>query len=349
MITSNFKWLYPRNKTLKIFKRLSSTSNATAILLLNMGGPANSDQVHSFLLNLFSDNDLIPLPFQKYLGPLIAKRRTPSIIQQYNEIGGGSPIRMWTEKQGEALVKILDKINPETAPHTPYVAFRYAPPLTAETLQQMKKDGIKRAVAFSLYPQYSCSTTGSSLNELSRQLKIVDPENSIKWSVIDRWHSHPSLAQAFANKITEKLSEYNEQDRQDVTILFSAHSLPMTVVNRGDPYPAEVAATVQKVMENLKFSNPYRLIWQSQVGPQPWLGPQTGTVIENYGKQGKKNLLIVPIAFVSDHIETLFEIDLEYGEVAHKHGISGFKRAESMNDDPMFIKALGNLSLQLCY
>jgi ferrochelatase len=117
----------------------------------------------------------------------------------------------------------------------------------------------------------------------------------------------------------------------------------MTVVNRGDPYAQEVGATVQAVMEKLGHSNPYRLIWQSQVGPQPWLGPKTEMTIKGYGKQGKKDLLVVPIAFVSDHVETLFEIDIEYGDLAKECGVDGFKRVESLNDDPDFIGAMADL------
>ncbi|KAI1310804.1 hypothetical protein EDD11_003650 [Mortierella claussenii] len=167
----------------------------TGIVLMNLGGPAKEEEVHDFLLRLFSDKDLIPLPMQKYAAHFIAKRRTPKIKEQYNKIGGGSPIRKWTTEQGTAMEKLLDKISPETAPHKHYIAFRYAAPLTPETLEQMKADGIERAVAFTQYPQYSCTTTGSSMNELYRELQKVDPERKIKWSVIDRWHSHPGLIQ----------------------------------------------------------------------------------------------------------------------------------------------------------
>jgi protoporphyrin/coproporphyrin ferrochelatase len=180
----------------------------------------------------------------------------------------------------------------------------------------MKNDGVERAVAFSLYPQYSCSTTGSSLNELHKSIKEHDPENKIKWSVIDRWPTHPGIVQTFVKHIQDSLSEYPVEDRSSVVLLFSAHSLPMGVVNRGDPYPAEVAATVDSIMKSLGHSNPYRLVWQSQVGPQPWLGPKTENAIVGYAKKGVKQLLVIPVAFVSDHIETLFELDLEYGEVA---------------------------------
>lgn len=136
----------------------------------------------------------------------------------------------------------------------------------------------------------------------------------MKWTTIDRWSSHPGLVQAFTENIQKELLNFPEEDRDDVVIMFSAHSLPMTVVNRGDTYPAEVANTVYRVMEKLNFSHTYRLCWQSKVGPQEWLGPQTDEAIKGFVKNKRKNILIVPIAFTSDHIETLFELDLEYIE-----------------------------------
>jgi ferrochelatase len=145
------------------------------------------------------------------------------------------------------------------------------------------------------------------------------------------------------DRIESKLDEYDSSVRDQVPILFSAHSLPMTIVNRGDSYPSEVASTVTRVMEKLNRKNPYSLVWQSQVGPQPWLGPQTSDALKGLAEQGKKNALLVPIAFTSDHIETLFELDLEYGEEAKELGITGLKRAESLNDSPVFIKALADL------
>ncbi|KAI8620340.1 ferrochelatase, mitochondrial-like protein [Chytriomyces sp. MP71] len=316
----------------------------TALVLLNMGGPRTTADVHDFLFRLFSDKDLIPIPFQSILAPWITKRRVPKIQDQYAKIGGGSPIFHWTQRQGLLLEQLMDRIRPESAPHKHYIAFRYAEPLSEPTVEEMKRDGVKRAVALSLYPQYSCSTTGSSLNELVRVLKTADPSGSIQWSVIDRYPTQPLLVETFATHIKESLEkEYPASERDSVPILFSAHSLPMSVVNRGDTYPQEVAATVQAVMEKLNVPNPYRLCWQSQVGPSAWLGPKTEEVIKGYGKAGKKNLLFVPIAFVSDHIETLFELDLEYGHVAKEAGVTGYKRVESLNDDPLFIQCLGEL------
>ena len=151
-------------------------------------------ETYAFLKNLFSDGDLIPLPFQSILAPWIAKRRTPQIEKQYAEIGGGSPILRWTETQGEGLVALLDELHPETAPHKSYVAFRYANPLADETARRMKEDRVTRAIAFTQYPQYSCSTTGSSLNDIYRKSKAgLFP--GISWSVIDRWGTHPGFVE----------------------------------------------------------------------------------------------------------------------------------------------------------
>ncbi|RPB23034.1 ferrochelatase-domain-containing protein [Terfezia boudieri ATCC MYA-4762] len=316
----------------------------TAIVLLNMGGPSTVSEVHNFLSRLFADGDLIPLgSFQKYLGPLIARRRTPKIERQYSVIGGGSPIRRWSELQASEACKILDTIHPSTAPHKPYVAFRYADPLTEDTFAKLIQDGITRAVAFTQYPQYSCSTTGSSLNELWKLSKKMDPNGTIEWSVIDRWPTHPGFVDVIARHVEDTLATYPEEKRDDVVLLFSAHSLPMSVMNRGDPYPAEVAATVHAVMGRLGFRNPYRLVWQSQVGPSPWLGAQTSNTVQNYVKKGQTDLVLIPIAFTSDHIETLHELDLEIiGEMKQP----GIKRTESLNGDPKFIEALADIAKQ---
>ncbi|KAJ3117857.1 ferrochelatase hem15 [Phlyctochytrium bullatum] len=292
-----------------------------------MGGPEKLSDVHSFLFNLFSDGDLIPLPFQKHLAPWIAKRRTPKIQDQYAQIGGGSPIKYWTERQGLLLEQLLDRVRPESAPHKSYVAFRYAEPMTEVAVQSMLNDGVRDVVALSLYPQYSCSTTGSSLNMLHKKVKELDKQGTLNFSVIDRWPTNSLLIEAFAKNIENSLKEIPENIRSQTVILFSAHSLPMSVVNRGDTYPMEVAATVHAVMQRLNIPNQYRLVWQSQVGPSAWLGPKTDDAIVGYAKQGKKQVLLVPIAFVSDHIETLFELDIEYQELAHKSplSIAGFK------------------------
>ncbi|CAI2026161.1 hypothetical protein SEUBUCD646_0H02180 [Saccharomyces eubayanus] len=335
---------------LTVTRSLSSTLNLqnvktrppTGIVLMNMGGPSKVEDTYDFLYQLFADNDLIPISakYQKTIAKYIAKFRTPKIEKQYKEIGGGSPIRKWSEYQASEVCKILDETCPETAPHKPYVAFRYAKPLTEETYKQMLKDGVKKAVAFSQYPHFSYSTTGSSINELWRQIKTLDSKRSISWSIIDRWPKNEGLIKAFSENITKKLQEFPEPIRDKVVLLFSAHSLPMDVVNTGDAYPAEVAATVYSIMKNLKFKNPYRLVWQSQVGPKPWLGAQTADIAEFLGPK-VDGLVFIPIAFTSDHIETLHEIDLGViGESAYK---DKFKRCESLNGNQTFIKGMADL------
>ncbi|XP_068711456.1 ferrochelatase, mitochondrial-like isoform X1 [Montipora capricornis] len=315
----------------------------TGIMLLNMGGPETTTEVHSFLFRLFSDRDLMVLPAQSKMAAWIARRRTPKIQEQYEKIGGGSPIKMWTEKQGEGMVKLLDEMCPETAPHKFYIGFRYVNPLTEDTLDQMERDGIERAIAFTQYPQYSCSTTGSSLNAIYKHYKEKGYNPPMKWSVIDRWPTHPGLVKAFAENVQAELEKFPADVQKDVVILFSAHSLPMKVVERGDPYPQEVAATVQRVMEALNTSHPYRLVWQSKVGPMAWLGPQTEDAIKGLARKGKKHILLVPIAFTSDHIETLHELDIEYSEVAHEAGIENIRRAASLNDSTTFVHAMADV------
>merc|ERR1711871_129039 len=333
-----------RSKTFP--RRFVSTGSQgpTGIVMLNMGGPSTLDEVQPFLMNLFGDGEIITLgPLQNTLGPWIAKRRTPKIQKQYAEIGGGSPIGNWTNVQGKGMVEILDKLSPETAPHKFYVAFRYANPLTEQALTQMKEDGVTRAVAFSQYPQFSCTTTGSSLNHLWRELRRLDMGDDFTWSVIDRWPLHPGFIEAVADNIQEGLLQFPEDIRDEVAIVFSAHSVPMKVVNKGDQYVTEVASTVQSVMKSLDFSNRYILAWQSKVGFLPWMGPSTSDVIKGYGTQGHRYVMAVPIAFTSDHIETLYEIDIEYAEEAEEAGIEIFKRAPSLNGSAVFQEALADL------
>ncbi|KAJ3748741.1 hypothetical protein DFH05DRAFT_1473945 [Lentinula detonsa] len=311
--------------------------------MLNMGGPSTVAETHDFLRNLFSDNDLIPLPLQSILAPYIARRRTPMIERQYADIGGGSPILKYTQIQGEGMAKLLDELHPETAPHKAYVAFRYARPLTQETAREMKADGVTRAVAFTQYPQYSCSTTGSSLNEIYRKGKAGEFGQDVSWSVIDRWGTHPGFIEAVSQRIEAALAKFSASTRSETVILFSAHSLPLSVVNRGDPYVLEVSASVSAVMQRLGQSNPYRLAWQSQVGPSKWMGPQTSDALKGLSRLGRKQVVLVPIAFTSDHIETLYELDLEYMKEARELGIEIY-RAESLNDSPVFIRALADIA-----
>lgn len=311
--------------------------------MLNMGGPQHTDDVGEYLLRIMTDRDMIQLPVQSQLGPFIAKRRTPDVQKKYQEIGGGSPILKWTQKQGNLLCDKLDKVSPNTGPHKYYVGFRYANPLTDLALREIENDGVERVLIFSQYPQYSCATTGSSLNHIFSYYSNNKLPSNIKWSLIDRWSTHPLLFKTFADRIKSELDQFPADQRKDVFIVFSAHSLPLRAVNRGDPYPYEVGATVQGVMKELNYCNPYSLVWQSKVGPLPWLGPFTDEALEGYAKQGKKNFLLVPIAFVNEHIETLHEMDIEYGhDLGKKLGLT-IRRVAAPNDHPLFIDALSDI------
>lgn len=311
--------------------------------MMNLGGPKSLDDVEPFLLKLFEDREIIQLPVQNFLGPFIAKRRTKSVQQNYADIGGGSPILKWTTEQGKGMCERLDKLSPETAPHKFYVAFRYIDPFSDDALKAMQADGIKRAVAFTQYPQFSCATTGSSLNEIWRAARRLGLQDAFDWSVIDRWPTHPGFIEAMTETVRQGLAQFSPQDRDDALILFSAHSLPMSVINRGDAYPAEIGATVHEVMKRLNYAHEYMVTYQSEVGPVPWLGPSTESVIEELGKKKRKNVLVVGIAFTSDHIETLHELDIEYGELAHEAGISNYKRAPALNGMPLFQDALAEI------
>lgn len=277
-------------------------------------------------------------------GPYIANKRSPRIREQYAKIGGKSPIGEWTRKQGSALEAALATAPPAGAGGKaikPYVAFRYAPPLTEETLLAMARDGVTRAVAFTQYPHFSCTTTGSSLNHLWRESIRLGLENRFQWSIIDRWPTHPTYIRALARCVATGLSRFPAAVRDQVVIVFTAHSVPMLTVNKGDPYVQEIGATVSAVMDLLRekdskvapcsdasgtdqsapdgsplgpVRSPYVLAWQSKVGFLPWMGPPTGEVLKGLGRQGHKYVLTVPVAFTSDHIETLFEIDIEYRE-----------------------------------
>jgi ferrochelatase len=244
-----------------------------------------------------------------------------------------------------------------------YTAFRYAPPLTDAALRAMAADGVERAVAFSQYPQFSCTTAGSSLNHLWRESVRLGLERTFSWSVLDRWPTHPTFVAAVARCVATGLARFPEAQRDRVVILFSAHSLPMKVVERGDAYVAEVAATVDAVMGALRRGGvapagegggpdgaplpPVRathtLAWQSKVGFLPWMAPKTGDVLAGLARQGFDAVLAVPIAFTSDHVETLYEIDVEYAHAAREAGIARFERAPSLNGEPLLALAQAQL------
>lgn len=307
----------------------------TAVLLLQMGGPDSLDAVEPFLVNLFSDREIIrigPAFLQPAIARFIARRRAPKVERYYERIGGKSPIRELTEAQAAALE---ERLGPE---YRCFVAMRYWRPSTLEALAAIRREGITRIIALSLYPHYSRATTGSSVNELKRVLAESGAQFQV--SCIDRFYDHPLYIRALAERIEEGFSQF--PDRENVELVFSAHSLPQSFIEQGDPYLSHIEETVRLVMERLGNCG-HHLAFQSRAGPVKWLEPSTEEMIRHLAGHGCRSLLMVPLSFVSDHIETLYEIDVQYAEEARALGIGDFRRSGSLNNSPLFIECLSQL------
>lgn len=305
----------------------------TAVLLLQMGGPDSLEAVKPFLLNLFSDREIIkigPAWLQPLIARMIVRRRTPAVMGKYREIGGSSPIQELTRTQADALSAQLGIPC--------HVGMRYWHPFTQETLLRLRYSGIKKLVALSLYPHYSRATSGSSFNDLTRCL--ADLDSDLEVVRIPHFYDHPLYIDALTEKVEAGLASF--PDRTGVQLLFSAHSLPQSFIDEGDPYLEHIQATVRLVMERFEGVQ-HRLAFQSRAGPVKWLEPSTDDTLKELAADGCRNLLVVPLSFVSDHIETLHEIDIEYAAEARKLGISDFRRIESLNSSPTFISCLAEL------
>ncbi len=312
------------------------------VLLLNLGGPDKLEDVGPFLYNLFSDPEIIRLPFrwlQKPLAWFIATRRTRTSQENYKQIGGGSPLRRITEAQGEALKEQLGYLGQEA---NIYVGMRYWHPYTEEAIAQLTQDNVEHLVILPLYPQFSISTSGSSFRLLEK-LWQEDPKlQRIDYTVIPSWYKQPGYLQAMAELIAQELDQF--PDPNEVHVFFSAHGVPKSYVEEaGDPYQQEIEECTALIMQTLNRPNAHTLAYQSRVGPVEWLQPYTEDALKELGTQGVKDLVVVPISFVSEHIETLQEIDIEYREVAEESGIHNFRRVPAPNTHPVFINALAEL------
>ncbi|MBD0265017.1 MAG: ferrochelatase [Hassallia sp. WJT32-NPBG1] len=315
------------------------------VLLLNLGGPDKLEDVGPFLYNLFSDPEIIRLPFswlQKPLAWLIASRRTQKSQENYKQIGGGSPLRRITEAQGEALKEQLQALGQEA---NIYVGMRYWHPYTEEAIAQLTQDDIEHLVILPLYPQFSISTSGSSFRLLDKLWREDPKLQRIEYKVIPSWYKEPSYLQAMAELIAQELDQFPNPD--SVHIFFSAHGVPKNYVEEaGDPYQQEIEECTALIMQTLNRPNEHTLAYQSRVGPVEWLQPYTDDALEELGAKGVKDLVVVPISFVSEHIETLQEIDIEYRELAEESGIENFRRVPAPNTHPLFIRALADLVLE---
>ncbi|KWT82595.1 ferrochelatase [Candidatus Magnetominusculus xianensis] len=303
------------------------------VLLLNLGGPDSLDAVRPFLYNLFSDRLIIKLgpPFmQRPIAALIAATRAEKSRSMYAQIGGASPLSRITIDQAKALSNALSQ--PQFAVFT---GMRYWHPYIEDAVKTAYDSGIREFIALSLYPHYSLATTGSSFGELERVLSTKYPA---RCRYIRSWPDNPLYIAALTELINEGIAEF---DGRYPHIIFSAHALPEYFITQGDPYVTEINKTIDALRPALKGREIHQS-YQSRSGPVKWLEPSTEVTIEMLAGDGIKDILVVPISFVSDHIETLYEIDIFYRDFALKRGII-LKRVKSLNTHPVFIQALKTL------
>jgi ferrochelatase len=316
---------------------MTTKTKPTALILLNMGGPDSLDAVEPFLYNLFSDRELIQLPagalLQKPFAKLISHFRAKKVVENYRVIGGKSPLLEWTQKQAAGIAKRLENVQS-------YVIMRYWHPFAEDVLNEIKQAGIERAVVLSMYPHYTGATTGSSVNDFKRTAAKVYPQ--LDYQLIEEWYDWPGYLDALANRINEGLGQFHELLRDQVQILFSAHALPQKFIDRGDPYRQHVETTASEVMQRVGDYG-WQVAWQSRSGPVKWMEPGTEEMIQQLGAADHKALLVVPVSFVSDHIETLEEIDIQYRDLAAACGFQHFHRAPSLNVHDDFLDAMAAL------
>jgi ferrochelatase len=322
------------------------SSPKTGVLFLNLGGPDCLESVKPFLFNLFADPDIIKLPlsevFQKPLAAYISNTREHEAQENYKLMGGKSPILEFTQAQADLLKAELAQRG--HAVENVYIAMRYWHPFTEAALQQMLKDGIERLIVLPLYPHFSYTSTGSSLNELKR---VMEAKN-IRFqslSVVPPYYDHPRFLQAVAELMEQGLNENPWTcPKDEVQIVFSAHSLPVKHVKRTkDPYPDQIYECAKMLCSQYFPNNPWELAYQSKVGKMPWLGPSVDGILHYFAGKQRDNLLLVAISFVSDHVETLVELDAQYIPLANELGIEHCYRAPSLNTHPTFIQAMADL------
>jgi ferrochelatase len=318
-----------------------------AVLLLNLGRPDDLDSVEPFLVNLFSDREIIELPggamLQPALARLIARLRAPSVRRNYALIGGGSPQLPITRRQAAAIEERLNAA-PSGRRFQVFVAMRYSRPTCDDALEAIAAAGIRRIVTLTLFPHYSRATTGSSIRELERTL------SKPRWrglgfdvTHIDRYPDDPHYVDAMSRTVLEGWSAIPAPRRHRAVLLFSAHGLPQRFIDRGDPYAREIEMARQAILARVNLPNRQMLAYQSRTGPLRWLGPGTEEVLRELGQDGVQDVLVIPLSFVSDHIETLYEVDLLFADVALRAGITGYRRTPALNDSPLFISALAGL------
>jgi protoporphyrin/coproporphyrin ferrochelatase len=319
---------------------MASTSRRLGIVLFQLGGPDSLEAIEPFLYNLFCDPDIIDFPFarigRKPLAKLISTTRARKVQHHYATIGGSSPIRRFTERQARALEAELRRMGWDARC---FVAMRYWHPFTGEAIEELQRAECDEVVLLPLYPQYSSTTTGSSLNEWRRRFRDDVPVHSVQ-----TFYRHPLYLDAVIEKIEGALARFPRPERAE--IVFSAHSVPVAVIEKGDPYQRQIEETVELLMQRGGWRNGHRLCYQSKVGASKWLQPSLHQTLRQLQAERVHEACVVPVAFVSDHVETLGEIDHEARKLARQLGITQFEMSDGLNDCPKFIQALAQIVME---
>lgn len=311
-----------------------------AVVLLNLGGPDSLDAVEPFLKNLFSDHDIFKIPVgQNIFAKLISRWRGPKVRERYKQIGGKSPINEWTKIQGAMLRDMLKKEDKDIDVH---IAMRYWRPAIKDAAARLSQQNTEKIVLLPLYPHYSTTTTGSSFREWQRAYT----GNPARLIYVDHYCENKKYISAVNQRIDEAILRFPKEVRDNIQIVFSAHGIPERLVKKGDPYSHQIKRTVDGVMAARNFSHAHHLCFQSKVGPFAWLKPATDDTLVELAKNNAKQILVVPISFVSDHIETLHELDIEYREIAHGAGIEDYVVMQGLNDSKAFAAALKEITMQ---
>ncbi|MDD3055053.1 MAG: ferrochelatase [Aliarcobacter sp.] len=304
--------------------------NKKALVLLNMGGARNKAELKMFLTNMFNDKNILTMKsnlLRKLIATFIVSSRLDSAWKNYEKIGNESPINKLTEK-------LIKKANEKIKDFSTYQVMRYTPPFTKDVINQMKKDEIKEAILLPLYPQYSTTTTKSSLEDF-----IYFAKDAFKIQIIETFYRNDIFNECILDEIiskTQNPSEYN--------LIFSAHGLPQKIVEAGDPYEKQMKEHVKILSEKLSqkgiIFKSINLAYQSKVGPLKWLEPSLENMLKSFKNE---NVIIYPIAFIVDNSETDFELDIEYREIAHEIGIKDYKVCKCVNDSDNFIEAIKDI------
>ncbi|MDN5093965.1 ferrochelatase [Aliarcobacter butzleri] len=304
--------------------------NKKALVLLNMGGARDKSELKMFLTNMFNDENILTIKnafIRKMVASFITNSRLESAWKNYEKIGNHSPINPLTEQ-------LVNKCNDKIENYKTYQVMRYTPPFAKEIISQMKKDGIKEVLLLSLYPQYSTTTTKSSLEDFIKFAK-----NSFSISSIETFYKNDKFNECIVNEILNSV-----KDETSYNLVFSAHGLPQKIVDAGDPYEKQMNEHVKILSEELqkrgKIFKSINLAYQSKVGPLKWLEPSLENMLKNFKNE---NVIIYPLSFIVDNSETVFELDIEYKEIAHEIGIKEYKVCSCVNDSDEFIEAIKDI------